>query len=283
VNRLTQSVIVSVVGLVSGLATVNGLFLNFVKPTLQWPLLVASAVLVAIGVYGALVESADDTPAEARTPQRGDEPGHTDQDVSIDQVSRDAVAPGSSGAAEPLPHHEFVTQTPHTHAGGPRIAWLLVVPFVLMGVAAPPPLGAFSAQQDSGLVTTVDSAYDGIPPLPASSAPVALTLSEYSARAVYDQNKTLQGRTVRLTGFVSGRKGGQGWVLTRIALSCCAADAYAVKVDVKGGQRLPDNTWLDVIGSWVPTPGSADTDNPGLPIVRIQTMTQVPMPRNPYE
>jgi uncharacterized repeat protein (TIGR03943 family) len=260
VNRLTQNIIVAVVGLITGVATLNGLFLNFVKPGLQWPLLVASAILVSMGAYGVLVE--DDEGHAHR--HDGDGSDGTIMSTTL----RDAPEPPSGGG--------------HAHTHGPRVGWLLVVPFLLLGVVVPPPLGAFSAEQDSGLVSAVQSA-DGLPELDPSTGPLSMTLSEYSARALFDERESLRGRTVRLTGFASAGPGGQGWVLTRMALNCCAADGYAVKVAVEGAERPPDNTWLEVVGTWVATPASEDPDRPGLPIVRIDTAKPIPQPENPYE
>jgi uncharacterized repeat protein (TIGR03943 family) len=266
VNRLTQSSLVAVIGIVTATATLNGLFLNFVKPGLRWPLLAASVALLAIGAYGLLADHASDDA----------HPEHDAKDPLPDP------GPEVDGEFRPTGQPGHLVASGHGHTGGPRIGWLLVVPFLLLGVVAPPPLGAFSAQQDSGLLRNVKSAA-GLPALPASSGPITLSLSEYSARALYDASKPLRGRTVRLTGFVSGREGGEGWALTRMALSCCAADGYAIKVDVRGGQRLPNNTWLEVVGTWEPTPRSTDPADPGLPVVRIDSMTKVPAPANPYE
>jgi uncharacterized repeat protein (TIGR03943 family) len=260
VNRLTQNFIVAVVGLITGAATLNGLFLNFVKPGLHWPLLAASAILMWMGGYGVLVE---------------DDEGHThghDGDGSDGTI----MSTTASDTSEPPSVDE------HTHAHGPRVGWLLVVPFLLLGVVVPPPLGAFSAKRDSGLVSAVQSA-DGLPGLEPSTGPVSMTLSEYSVRALFDERESLRDRTVRLTGFASAGPGDQGWVLTRLVLNCCAADGYAVKVAVEGAERPPDNTWLEVVGTWVATPASEDPDRPGLPIVRIDTAKPIPRPENPYE
>lgn len=269
-NRLTQSTLVVLVGFIAGTATLNGLFLNFVKPGLKWPLLIASALLVAMGAYGVVVESA----REEHIGQGGDHPRPEGGEDSHLEGGEDPH-PGAEGG--PVDHGAA-----HSHAGGSRVGWLLIVPFMLLGVVVPPPLGAFSAQQDSGLVSGVQSA-EGLPELAPSTGPLQMSLSEYSARALYDERKPLQDRMVRLTGFASGSEGAEGWALTRMALNCCAADGYAIKVDVQGGEKLPDNTWVEVVGTWVPTPPSADPQRPGLPIVRIETMTRIPKPQNPYE
>jgi uncharacterized membrane protein YcgQ (UPF0703/DUF1980 family) len=67
-----------------------------------------------------------------------------------------------------------------------------------------------------------------------------------------------------------------------MALSCCAADGYAIKVDVVGGERLPDDTWIEVVGRWRPTPADVDPDK-ALAIIEIASMRQTAKPANPYE
>ena len=233
-SPLLQSTVLGTVGMLAAAAAANGLYLNFVKESLRWPLLAAGALLVALAAYGALVD-------------------------------RPAAEEGGAGHGHPL-----------------RIGWLFALPFLLLGIVAPPPLGAYSAERDSGVLPRVESA-EGLPPLPSWPDPLPLSLSEFSARALYDDRRPLAGRTVRLTGFVSRGQGREGWVLTRMALSCCAADGLAVKVAVRGGERLPDDTWLEVEGQWVPTPAAAPGQTPGLPVLQISAQREIDRPAQPYE
>jgi uncharacterized repeat protein (TIGR03943 family) len=195
------------------------------------------------------------------------------------------VALGAYGLLMPTrPRGTFTDRGPqvgHDHGRGPRVGWLLVVPFLILGVVVPPPLGSFSAQQDSGQLRSTAVAED-LAALDSGPEPVPMSLGEYSARALFDEGKSLQGRRVRLTGFVSTVDHGTGWALTRMALSCCAADGYAIKVDVIGGERLPDDTWLEVVGTWQPTPADADPAS-ALAVLRIEEMRTVKTPAQPYE
>jgi uncharacterized repeat protein (TIGR03943 family) len=112
-----------------------------------------------------------------------------------------------------------------------------------------------------------------------------MTLGEYSVRAVFEGGKTLTANRVRLVGFVSSRRGvstGQNWYLTRMAMSCCAADAFAIKIDVRGGDRLPEDTWVAVTGSWVRSAGSLDAPDT-LAALQIESMQAVAKPARPYE
>lgn len=250
-NRRTQSGIVVIIGVITVTATLNGLFLNFVKPSLKIPLVAAGVLLVVLGAYGMF----------APEPVQG---SPTDEDT------------------EEAAHHEAATAHGHDHERGPRIGWLLVVPFLTLSMVVPPPLGAFSAKQDSGRIRASAQSTEGLPAIPMSEGGTQMSLSEYSARALFDEGRSLEGQQVRLVGFVSSVEGGAGWALSRMALSCCAADGYAIKVDVVGGERLPDDTWIEVVGRWRPTPADVDPDK-ALAIIEIASMRQTAKPANPYE
>lgn len=183
----------------------------------------------------------------------------------------------SDGDAE-----ETVSRPGHevSHDKVSAVGWFLVVPFLIMSVVVPPPLGSYSAERDTGLAASAASD-GGWEPLPEED-PVTLTLDEFQSRALFDESESLRGRTVRLVGFVSAVESGEGWAITRLSLNCCAADGYALKVDVVGGQRLADDTWIEAIGRWVPTPPNADGSY-SLPILEIESMQQIEPPDNPYE
>ncbi|KAB7744728.1 TIGR03943 family protein [Nostocoides sp. F2B08] len=237
-NRLTQGVIMAVIGVMVITATVTGLYLNFVKEVLRIPLVVSAGLLILMGLYQAF---ASDSGAEEPVSR----PGH---EVAHDKVS--------------------------------AVGWFLVVPFLIMSVVVPPPLGSYSAERDTGLAASAASD-GGWEPLPAED-PVTLTLDEFQSRALFDESESLRGRTIRLVGFVSSVESGEGWAITRLSLNCCAADGYALKVDVIGGQRLPDDTWIEAVGRWVPTPPNEDGSY-SLPILEIDSVQQIEAPDNPYE
>ena len=108
---------------------------------------------------------------------------------------------------------------------------LQALTFLVLGFVVPPPLGSYAAERDDGTVRSQPSTLDYSSELPPGD--VELTLTDYHMRALFDDGSTLQGRTVSLVGFVSASDSGGEWSLTRMKLSCCAADAYAVKVDVR--------------------------------------------------
>jgi uncharacterized repeat protein (TIGR03943 family) len=235
VRRVTQSGLVLVIGVIALLAAVNGIYLNFVKPSLRLPILVAAAVLLLLGAYGVW--------EDRRHPDREGDAGHG-----------------------------------HDHAGGPRVGWLLVVPFLLLGVVVPPPLGAYSAEADSGLVSVRTA--EGLPPLPEGD-PVELTLAEFQGRALADPERSLENRRVRLVGFASPGRDGE-WVLTRMSLNCCAADGFAVKVRVAGVPSVDPDEWVEVVGTWRATPIVAP-EAQELPVLEVEELRRTAEPENPYE
>ncbi|MEU0053790.1 TIGR03943 family protein [Streptomyces sp. NPDC006309] len=136
----------------------------------------------------------------------------------------------------------------HDHTATPRIAWLLFLPALSLLFYAPPPLGAYTAARANGKPVAVRT---GFAPLPATS-PLPLTLTDFTRRVQQDHSHAVRGRTVRLTGFVTPAGEDDGWYLTRIVFSCCAADSQTVKVRVYGTEAPPADTWLEVTGTWHP-------------------------------
>ncbi|MFD5227853.1 TIGR03943 family putative permease subunit, partial [Streptomyces qaidamensis] len=167
----------------------------------------------------------------------------------------------------------------HGHGpGGPRVAWFLTLPALALLLFPPPALGSYSAEREAAQRAT--RGVGTFPALPSGN-PVDLTLGEFGSRAVYDSGRSLQGRTVRLTGFVT--RGGDGtWYVTRLLVSCCAADATAAKAEVRGAQTPPVDTWVTVTGTWHPE-GGLGSDAAWPPVIDARSVRQVPQPDSPYE
>ncbi|MDX2932351.1 TIGR03943 family putative permease subunit [Streptomyces ipomoeae] len=238
----------------------SGLYLRYVQPGLR-PFLIASGVLLAVlGVAaGVRVLRADD---------------HEDDGEGDGGHDHEGDHEGDGG-------HD------HDHGpAGPRVAWLLAVPALALLLFPPPALGSYSAEQQAA-----EYAARGVgtfDPLPKGD-PVELTLGEFSSRAIYDSRRSLKGRTVRMTGFVTQEKqdkqdkGEDGtWYLTRLLVSCCAADASPYKVEIRGADVPPAEAWVTVTGTWHPE-GKLGSEEAWPPVLDAESVKRVAEPENPYE
>jgi putative membrane protein len=171
-------------------------------------------------------------------------------------------------AREPRPaHHE------------PRIAWLLVLPLFALIVVAPPALGSYAADRTG----TALQRPPGFATLSADD-PVQLSLLDYATRAVYDHGRFLDNRRISVTGFITVGPGGAPY-LTRMVLSCCAADALPVKVGLSG-QVPPDlrpDSWLEVIGTYTDRQLKDEVNGGPIPFIDVNQARPVPAPADQYE
>jgi uncharacterized repeat protein (TIGR03943 family) len=180
-------------------------------------------------------------------------------------------------AARPAPAADL-----HGHAHNARSPWLLVLPVLAIFLIAPPALGADSVLRSDGRTVTpvVPQGASAFPPLPRDAV-VPLDLSEFITRSVWDGTHALTGRTVALTGFVVQDHGAT--YVARLVITCCAADATPMKVQLAGGQAaaLPDDQWIVADGLLVP--GSATSANEYTPTLNVRAITQISQPADPYE
>ncbi|MEV2253777.1 TIGR03943 family protein [Streptomyces sp. NPDC050147] len=183
--------------------------------------------------------------------------------------------PGADGHEHPA---DSEPHPGHSHPGGPRIAWLLTLPAVALLCFPPPALGSYSAAREEA--QRAEEHVGAFPALPAGD-PVELSLAEFGSRAAYDSGYSLRDRTVRLTGFVT-RGDGDTWYVTRLRVACCAADATAIKAEVRGAGAPETDTWVTVTGTWHPRGelGSAASWPPVLDATTVRAITE---PSDPYE
>ena len=158
----------------------------------------------------------------------------------------------------------------------PGVAWLLLLPALSLLLYAPPALGAYTASRQPTKAVPQREHFD---PLPATS-PLPLTLTDFTTRVQQDRGRAIKGRTVLMTGFVTPAKGG-GWDLTRIIISCCAADAQSVKVRVYGVAAPAANTWVSVTGTWHPA-GTLGTKSAAVAL-DVRGLDKVARPVNGYQ
>ena len=169
----------------------------------------------------------------------------------------------------------------HQHRG--RVGWLLLAPVLVVMVVQPAALGSYAVSSRTVVPGAGDSGF------PALAAPVRgavpMTMAEFVTRAVRDPSQSLAGVRVRLTGFVSPVKDGDGYQLTRFVIFCCAADAEALQVAVHGDPtpRARDQ-WLEVEGIWAPRAIPPDDGRtPPPPVLNVNLVRPVGQPRPPYE
>jgi len=170
-----------------------------------------------------------------------------------------------------------------SHHHGTTSAWLLLLPVLAVFLVAPPALGADSVQRSA---TTNRSAAtsDGsalFPPLQAGDV-IDMPLSDFASRAAWDTGNSLNDRSVRLTGFVV--HDGKATYVARLAIACCAADAFPIKVkldDSPDATALKDDTWIETVVTV--KPGTATRANDFVPSATVSGIQKINQPEDPYE
>ncbi|HEX4222543.1 MAG TPA: TIGR03943 family protein [Pseudonocardiaceae bacterium] len=177
-----------------------------------------------------------------------------------------------------------VQADPHGHAHTARSPWLLVLPVLAIFLIAPPALGSDSVLRSDGrgavTAAVVQQGASAFPPLPKTPV-VPLDLSEFITRSVWDGTHSLSHRVVALTGFVVQDQGSS--YVARLVITCCAADATPMKVELDGDQAaaLPDDQWI--VAEGVLVPGSATAGNEYTPTLAVRGIFQISPPSDPYE
>ncbi|MDH6214937.1 TIGR03943 family putative permease subunit [Streptomyces pseudovenezuelae] len=199
--------------------------------------------------------------------------------VTTAALRREAYEDEGQGHVEHEGHGGPDEHDGHSHgAAGPRVAWLLTLPAVALLLFPPPALGSYSAGREAA--QRAAQGVGSFPALPAGN-PVELSVAQFGSRAIYDSGRSLKGRTVRMTGFVTHGDDGT-WYVTRLLVSCCAADATTSKVEVRGDDAPPTDTWVTVTGAWHPR-GKLGSDAAWPPVLDATSVRQVKQPADPYE
>lgn len=232
------------------------LYLRYVKEDLRPLLIISAATLTLLGTVAAALDGFPFTKPQAMTVQTADTGHGNDQ---------------RQGHA-------------HDHTRAPRVAWLLFAPALLLLLAAPPPLGAYTAARDSrdgGGADTAGPGEDTPPfgPLPDES-PARLSLTEFHLRARQQEGRTLRSHPVRMTGLVTPSGDPRSWDLARIVIACCAADSRTVTVRMNGAPTPPADTWVTVTGTLRDNPAGGPRDN--RPTLNVSSLRPTPAPPNPY-
>ena len=242
VNRDTESMLLVLLGGAVLRIAADDTFLRYVKGWTRPYLIVGGAVLLVLGLVSLWRE-------------------HTSRRVR-------AAAEASPGDV-----------AGHAGHAGPKVAWLLLLPVFAIFLVAPPALGSYAAARGSNNV--VQPSQGDFAPLPAGD-PVTTTLTDFATRAIWDQGRSLQGRRVRLVGFVTPRPGG-GLYVTRLVITCCAADARPIKITVQGGGQSPAaDSWIEVVGTYAGVEVAGGTSGQ-IPVIKADSVLAASVPSEPYE
>lgn len=244
-NRQAQAIVMVLFGGAILRASLTDVYLRYVKEGLRPFLIVAGALLLAAAVMTLFYDLRSAKAKATATASDDDGHGHA--------------------------HHE------------PRVGWLLILPAVGLLLIAPPALGSYAAGQAGTVLAAAPPDDTGFAPLPPGD-PVPLSLMEYASRAVFDDGRSLTGRNVRLTGFVTTGPDGRP-ILTRMVLACCAADGRPIKVGMTGGISVdaPADTWIQVVGTYSSRVEKDPVNQAEVPYVEVTSWQKTTAPRQTYE
>lgn len=268
-RRSTQGVLLLLAGVVALRLVWTGSYLDYVKDRMIGPLVATGLVLFGLGLATVVIG--------ARSEGRGASPEAAGSDD-----------PGDEHEGEHEAEHGGEHGDGHGHGdAGPKVAWLLVLPLVAILLVAPRALGADAASRQNAEVPTTSGSR--LPPLlEPVDGHVPMEISAFLVRAHYDDEASLIDLPVRLTGFVvhDEAEAPGGFLLSRFAIACCAADGQLVQVAVVDQGVPPQDTWVEVEGTLRPDPRLGETlEQGGLPLVFLDatSVREVEAPRNPYE
>jgi uncharacterized repeat protein (TIGR03943 family) len=162
----------------------------------------------------------------------------------------------------------------HERAAG--TGWLLLAPVVAIVVIAPPALGSFSASR-AATVGVNNQSHKDFPALTGPS-PYQLSMIDFTTRVLWDAGRTVTDKDVVLTGFVLTQRT-DGFVLARLVITCCAADARPVEVYVRTDQHPAPDQWVTVTGRYA----GNDLRDTTFPLLAPSAITSINQPKNPYD
>ncbi|MBG0816432.1 TIGR03943 family protein [Planomonospora sp. ID82291] len=291
-NRTGQNLVLLLLGgALVKISAFSADFANYVKPGFRPLLIAAGAVLVLLSVAALALDRHRGTGTARRADLRRARAAEEEDARAAEErhlallVGREPAASPQTRAPEPEPEpeHGHGHEHGHEHRGGSRVAWLLTVPIAVAFLAAPPALGSFAVRQ-------AEQTPQAPPPVIVEADPVTLengrvndlSMIEFANLDWDDPGGSLRGKTVRLTGFVvpSGRR--DAWHLTRMRIGCCAADALAMQVVVRGVPAPETDSWVRVTGTWIPRKNHT-TDAYTPPELAASRVERTAPPDEPYE
>jgi uncharacterized repeat protein (TIGR03943 family) len=171
----------------------------------------------------------------------------------------------------------------HDYAAAPVNLLIILIP-LLVGILIPArPLGSATVSA-KGLTTSpllnFDSGYDPLRLLPEKRTIINWVTLFYSEEDI-DPYLGEQASVIGFVYFDERLPNGQ-FLVSRIIISCCAADGYAVAmiVDWPNAASLRQDTWVRVTGPVEKTYAADDLQV--IPLIRAEMVEIVPQPDEPY-
>jgi uncharacterized repeat protein (TIGR03943 family) len=194
--------------------------------------------------------------------------------VAFISIGQDVIAARRpSGPVEDVHDH---------HHHGSYSTWLLLLPVLAVFLIAPPALGEDSVNRASTRPPPPPASSEafGFAPLPAGDV-IEQSMRDFVERAAWDKSGSLNTRTVQLTGFVVHKD--PDTFIARMTISCCAADAYPVKVRLHGPglDTLASDSWVKATVRI--QPGTSNKDTLYVPTVDLVDIQPTAEPQDPYE
>ena len=245
-SRESENIMLLMIGLATGMITVTGAFVRYVKPALEPWLYLTAVVLIVLALVAI-----------------------------IGDLRRPAVSPDHDH------DHDHGLDDGHSHAN--RAVWLLLIPVVVLIFVTPPALRP-QASVPSISAVSADSIRRPFPPLPPGRAP-EVSVPDLMIRGVQDSAGTLDGRLITVIGFTLRDGDGDAVDLGRFSVLCCAADARLARVRLGGSgaaeaASIPEHSWVRVEG--IVRPGLPGEPLLGIPIVEVDSVTPIDAPENVY-
>lgn len=254
-SKQSQGLTLFMIGLTHVAAVIMGLHTRYVKPSFGYALVVTGVALVVLGAMMIFEHAQDENQEAKHNHDHGD--NHDDHDHD---------------------HHDCEEE----HADSSRAGWALFAPVITFALILPPALGAAAVERQAGTGRKApETTQKGqeLEPLPEGD-PVELPINLFWRHVFTDEAKTLKDRRVKMIGFAMPEEGKETWFLARLSLSCCAADAFAYTVQIKGQPAPTKDQWVEVTG--VLDKDIPAEDDPRPPVLVAESVSKVDAPAVPY-
>jgi uncharacterized repeat protein (TIGR03943 family) len=178
---------------------------------------------------------------------------------------------------------------PGSQHGSSRVGWLIAVPICVAVTAGAGSLGVWAVDRNATFANlpngpTSFNLEQYVRATSFGGQPIALTLVDLTyAAGSPEHRQVLEGRSLKVVGFIAD--GDDGSVrLSRFVISCCAADAQVVQVELRSDDSLPgEGTWISVVGTLDPVEPEQASDDEQPPVLAVSNYTEIDEPDEPYE